>query len=129
MRQSGYGLSHDEVVEWVRKSTASQGLPEKVTDPTILRKVAILMRPELAGRSMPPIGRSLGKGSPGTRGPRASGRRAAEAVFEHSKAHVTPDLVGPLTVGLSDADCLQLERATARMLHALEARRGQIRRD
>ena len=109
MRQSGHGLSHDEVVEWVRKSTASQGLPEKVTDPTILRKVAILMRPELAGRSMPPIGRSLGKRSPGTPGPRAPGRRAAEAVFEHSKAHATPDLVGLLTVGLSDADCLQLE--------------------
>lgn len=41
-------ITPEEVVQWVRESTVAQGLPEKVTDPTVLRKVAILMRPQLA---------------------------------------------------------------------------------
>jgi hypothetical protein len=44
-------ITPEEVVQWVRESTAAQGLPEKVTDPTVLRKVAILMRPQLALRN------------------------------------------------------------------------------
>lgn len=32
-----------EVAEWVRRTTAEQGVPEKVTDPATLRKVAVLL--------------------------------------------------------------------------------------
>ncbi len=89
-----------------------------------------MMRPELAGRTMPSIGLPLGKGSPRTPGAGAPRPLATEPLFfEHSKAGATPDLVGPLLLGLSDADWLQFERATARLLQALEARRGQSRRD
>ena len=46
-------VDHDQVVAWVRASCEAQGLPEKVTDPVILRKVAVLLRPALAGSPMP----------------------------------------------------------------------------
>jgi len=31
------------VVEWVRASCAEQGVPEKVTDPAVLREVGVLL--------------------------------------------------------------------------------------
>jgi hypothetical protein len=117
------------VVEWVRKSTAAQGLPERVTDPTILRKVAILMRPELAGRSMPPNRMNLRNGSPKTPGASASETRAAQGHFEYSAAKAKRDLAGPLLLDLSDDDRLQLERAITRLLQALEGLRSQNRSD
>jgi len=49
MARPGRGPSKAEVVEWVRRTTRAQGLPEKVTDPTILGRVAVLLRPSLAG--------------------------------------------------------------------------------
>jgi len=47
------GVDHAEVVAWVRASCAAQGVPEKIADQTILRKVAVLLRPELAGLPEP----------------------------------------------------------------------------
>jgi hypothetical protein len=41
------------VVAWVRASCEEQGITEKVSDPTILRKVAVLLRPALAGLPVP----------------------------------------------------------------------------
>jgi hypothetical protein len=46
-------LAHAEVVAWVRASCEAQGLPEKITDQTILRKVAVILRPGLAGLPVP----------------------------------------------------------------------------
>ncbi len=46
-------IDHAAVVAWVRASCEEQGLPEKVSDPTILRKVAVLLRPALAGLPVP----------------------------------------------------------------------------
>ncbi len=46
-------VDHATVVAWVRATCAAQGLPEKVSDPTILRKVAVLLRPGLAGLPVP----------------------------------------------------------------------------
>ena len=46
-------IDHAAVVAWVRASCEAQGLPEKVSDPTILRKVALLLRPGLAGLPVP----------------------------------------------------------------------------
>jgi len=40
------GLSHlsaDEVAAWVAASCAAQGLPVKVTDPGVVRRVAVLL--------------------------------------------------------------------------------------
>lgn len=36
-----------QVREWTERSCAEQGVPVKVTDPTVLRKVAILMGAKL----------------------------------------------------------------------------------
>ncbi len=46
-------VDHAAVIAWVRATTAAQGLPEKVLDPTILRAVAVLLRPGLAGLPAP----------------------------------------------------------------------------
>jgi hypothetical protein len=45
--------SHDQIREYVRKSTKAQGLPEKITDPDILMKVAAMMRPATTVRAGP----------------------------------------------------------------------------
>lgn len=34
---------HEQVAEWVRRTTAEQGVPEKVTDPATIKKVAVLL--------------------------------------------------------------------------------------
>jgi hypothetical protein len=107
-------FTHDDVVRWVRESTASQGLPEKIADPTILRKVAILLRPALATgfsvtlRAEPPKGRANGSSLP-TPG------------LEPASTQTAPSEGSALT-GLTDAECVQLERAATRLLQALEAR-------
>jgi len=46
-------FDHDQVVAWVRASCEAQGWPEKITDATVLRKVAVLLRPALAGSPIP----------------------------------------------------------------------------
>lgn len=114
----------------MRQSTASQGLPEKVADPTILRKVAILMRPGLAGRSMLPARVSLPEGSRVVAAKGALGPHPAASPVERARTQIASDHdESSILVGLSDADCVQLERAATLLLHALEARRGQIRND
>lgn len=126
---NGHGGSPDEVAEWVRKSTASQGPPEKVADPTILRKVAILMRPSLAGRSGVPTRGSITQGSSAAAGGTPSPHPAA-GQHERARAQTSSDYnEGSVLAGLSDADCAHLERAARGLLRALEARRGQISRD
>jgi hypothetical protein len=68
------GLSHltpDEVAAWVAASCAAQGVPVKVTDPTVVRRVGTLLgvvTPERRGRK-----RS---------GPRPSGAAASVAPHE-----------------------------------------------
>lgn len=47
------GVDPEEVSAWVRASRAAQGLPEKVEDPAILRALAVLLRPALAGLPAP----------------------------------------------------------------------------
>lgn len=37
------GLSAEDLAAWVAKSCAAQGVPVKVTDPTVLRRVAVLL--------------------------------------------------------------------------------------
>ena len=60
------GLSHlseDELAAWVTASCAAQGVPVKVTDPTVVRRVGAL----------------LGAGVEGVRGRKRSGTRTASA--------------------------------------------------
>lgn len=37
-------LAPEELAAWVAQSCAAQGLPVKVTDPTVVRRVALLLR-------------------------------------------------------------------------------------
>ena len=54
------GLSHlpaDELASWVRSSCESQGLPVKVSDPTVMRRVGALLGAAGAGpRAQPRSG-------------------------------------------------------------------------
>lgn len=47
---ASHGLSPDEITELVRESRAAQGLPPKITDPIVLRRLADLaaaVRPQM----------------------------------------------------------------------------------
>lgn len=40
-----FEMSDEELAEFVARSRAAQGLPPRVTDPTILRRIAALLAP------------------------------------------------------------------------------------
>jgi hypothetical protein len=47
-RQNGSGPAHDfDLVAWVRRSTAAQGVPEKLADEDVILAAARLLRPAL----------------------------------------------------------------------------------
>lgn len=60
------GVSREVAAAWVEQSCAAQGVPSKVTDPTVLRRVGVLLtgapgakpaprrRPAPDARSQPP---------------------------------------------------------------------------
>jgi hypothetical protein len=106
--------TQDDVVRWVQQTTASQGLPEKIADATILRKVAILLRPALAtGSPVMPRAQSP-KG-------RVEGSSLPTPGLEPVSTQTAPS-GGSVLTDLTDAECVQLERAATRLLQALEAR-------
>ena len=61
-------MNADELGAWVRETCAAQGVPEKVTDPTVVAQVVALLT---AGRRRPAPARQRGRSAgPDVRGAR-----------------------------------------------------------
>lgn len=41
--RAAHGMTPAELAKWVEQSRKAQGLPPKITDPVVLRKVAVLL--------------------------------------------------------------------------------------
>ena len=118
-----YQPSHREVVEWVRRTTRAQGLPEKVTDPTILRQVAVLLRPSLARLPAPKARDNVG--STGVRpSPAASPETVGASLHAHLGSAAGPPHIEHLRTGplrrLSESELDSLTHTLRTLLALVE---------